>query len=216
MNYDKIHYFEYDTELKNDKELLDNSILLDEYDYVIYNSDDTHKIAGGFLSFKSNCVIDEWKKIDDSIFEKTYFGVYPKVPENILFSQISKQKKYIEKNYHDLKKNGLLVNTKHENRSNWNVPFFDPRDSKLKFISYNETSDIFEIKVFVNNTLHNLGTVNPSSWKIVDLLENFYDVESIKVFKNDSKVLDLNFKTIESKDKFRHYNSALTNHSLQI
>jgi hypothetical protein len=58
--------------------------------------------------------------------------------------------------------------------------------------------------------------MKPTSWKIIDLLDNFYDVEHVVVLKNNEKILDLKFKDLEFKNKFRHYNSALGNSSLLL
>jgi hypothetical protein len=214
LKYEKIHYFEYDTKITDDTELVENSKLLDEYDYVIYNAKDTHKIAGGYLSFKTNFVVDEWKENNEETLKKFYFGVYPKVPEKILYNQIKNQRKFIEKNYHELKLNGIEINIVHENRSNWNVPFFDPKDSNLKFVSYNNTNSEYDVKVIVNDKLHNLGLIKPMNWKVISLLDNFYDVEHLTVLKNNEKILNLEFNDLDFKNLFKHYNAALDNTSI--
>ena len=216
LKYEKIHFFEYDTKIVNNTELVENSKLLDEYDYVIYNAEDTHKIAGVYLSFKTNFVVDEWKENNEETLKKAYFGVYPKTPENILYNQIKNQRKFIEKNYHELKLNGIEINIVHENRSNWNVPFFDPKDSNLKFVSFNNTNSEYDVKVIVNNKLHNLGIIKPKNWKIISLLENFYDVEYVTVLKNNEKILHLEFNNLDFKNKFEYYNSALNSSSIHI
>jgi hypothetical protein len=216
LKYEKIHFFEYDTKIVNNTELVENSKLLDEYDYVIYNAENTHKIAGGYLSFKTNFVVDEWKENNEETLKKAYFGVYPKAPENILYNQIKNQRKFIEKNYHELKLNGIEINIVHENRSNWNVPFFDPKDSNLKFVSFNNTNSEYDVKVIVNNKLHNLGIIKPRNWKIISLLENFYDVEHVTVLKNNEKILYLEFNDLDFKNKFEYYNSALNSSSIHI
>lgn len=216
LKYKKIHFFEYDTKIIDDTELIENSKLLDEYDYVIYNAEDTHKIAGGFLSFKTNFVVDEWKENNKETLKKSYFDVYPKVPENILFNQIKNQRKFISKNYHNLKLNGIEINIFNENRSNWNVPFFDPEDKNLKFVTFNNTNSEYDIKVIVNNKIHNLGIIKPTNWKIISLLENFYDVEHVIVLKNNENILYLEFNDLNFKNKFEYYNSALNNSSLHI
>ena len=214
LKYEKIHYFEYDTKITDDKELVENSQLLEEYDYVIYNSEDTYKVAGGFLSFKTDFIIDEWKEINDETLKNTYFGYYPKTPEVILYRQIKKQRKLIEKNYNNLKLNGIEPNKIHQHYSNWDVPYFDSIDSKLKFISHNYTDNNYDIKIFVNNQLHDLGVIDAKTWKSEILLDNFYDVEHIVVLKNNEKILELTFDDLESKDKFIYYNSSLDNSSL--
>jgi 23S rRNA maturation-related 3'-5' exoribonuclease YhaM len=48
----------------------------------------------------------------------------------------------------------------------------------------------------------------------VNLLEDFYDVEHIIVLKNNEKILDLVFKDLEFKNKFKYYNAALDNSSI--
>jgi len=214
LKYEKIHYFEYDTKISDDKELVENSKLLDEYDYVVYNDKDTHALDGAFLSFKTDFVIDEWKENTEENLIKSYFGVYPKAPEGIIFNQIKEQRKFIEKSYHNLKLNGIELNTIHQNYSNWNVPFFDPNDLKLKFVTFNETNEDYDIKVIVNGSLHNLGIIKPKCWNIIDLLDDFYDVENIIVLKNNQKLLELNFNDLEFKEKFIYYNSALDNSSI--
>jgi hypothetical protein len=58
--------------------------------------------------------------------------------------------------------------------------------------------------------------MEPTSWKIIDLLDNFYDVEHIIVLKNNEKIFDLKFNDLEFKNKFIYYNSALDNSSLSL
>jgi hypothetical protein len=58
--------------------------------------------------------------------------------------------------------------------------------------------------------------MEPTSWKIVNLLDDFYDVEHIMVLKNNEKILDLKFEDLEFKNKFIYYNSALDNSSLLL
>jgi hypothetical protein len=78
LKYEKIHYFEYDTKISNDKELVENSELLNEYDYVIYNGVGTHLIAGGFFSFKTDFVVDEWKENNEKTLMEFIFWCLPK------------------------------------------------------------------------------------------------------------------------------------------
>jgi len=216
LKYEKIHYIEYDTIITDDKEFADNSKLLNEYDYVIYNGEGTHSLDGSFFSFKTDCIVDEWKEVNEETLMKSYFGVYPKAPEGIMYNQIKKQRTFIEKNYHNLKLNGVELNKVHQNYSNWDVPFFDPKDLKLKFVSYNKTNDDYDIKVIVNEKLYNVGIMKPTSWKIINLLDNFYDVEHIIVLKNNEKIFDLKFEDLKFKDKFKYYNAALGNSSLLL
>jgi hypothetical protein len=49
---------------------------------------------------------------------------------------------------------------------------------------------------------------------MIDLLDNFDDVQTIKVFRNDKIVLDLNFPDKKTKHNFKYYNSALSEESI--
>jgi hypothetical protein len=86
--------------------------------------------------------------------------------------------------------------------------------SKLKFVSNNKTNYEYDIKVIVNNNLHHIGLIQPTCWKIVNLLDDFYSVEHIIVLKNNEKILDLAFKDLDFKNKFKYYNAALDNSSI--
>lgn len=216
LKYEKIHYFEYDSEVIHVDELGDNSKLLNNYDYVVYNSNDTHKLHGSFLSFRTDGIIDEWKNYNKSILKDLFFDTYPKVPENIIYNLIKSQKKIYEKDYHKLESSGIKVGKRRGNPVDWNVPFYDPRDNKLKFLIRNITEESYNIKIIINNNLINVGNIKPNTWRIIDLMNNFYETDNLIVFKNDIKTLELDFKSDEFKNKFIYYNSVLDNSSIGI
>ena len=212
--YQKIHIIEYDSIVKSDYELKENSKLLDNYSYVIYGNETTHKLVGAYMCFNINGMVEEWKSINNNVFEKQYFGKYPKVPENMMFDLIESQTSFFKKDYNVLEKNGIILNRVIGNPVNWNVPFYDGKTNKLKFLSKNNTNQIYDIKIIINDKFFNLGIIKLNTWKIVDLLDNFDNAKNLIVFKNDVKILELNFEDISFRDKFKHYNSALTNESL--
>lgn len=216
MDYEKIHMFEYDTKVINDNELKDNSRILNEYDYVIYGSEDTHKLVGSFISYNVKNIITEWEKIDETNLKNLFYNKYPKVPENVTYELIKTQKKFYKKNFNDLKNNGIILNKITGNPVSWDVPFFDPKDNKLKFLSKNTGNSKYDVKVIINDNLINVGEINPNSWKIIDLMDNFYDVKSVIVFRDNSKILEIDFNSDGFKDKFVYYNSVLDNSSIGI
>jgi len=216
LKYQKIHYFEYDSEIENINELIDNSKLLDDYDYVVYNSEPTHKLHGSFLSFRVDGIIDEWKNSDKQLLEKLFFNVYPKVPENIIYNLIKKQKRLYEKNYNKLSSCGIRVGKIRGNPVNWNVPFYDPKDNKLKFLCRNVDVTSYEIKIIINDNLINVGNVKPNTWKIIDLIGDISDTKNMLVFKNNVKILELDFSSDNFKEKFIYYNSVLDNKSISV
>lgn len=214
-NYEKIHHIEYDSEIIDDFELIENSKLLDDYDYIIYNSENTHKLVGAFFSFKTNSVIDEHLINTPSTYEKLFFDSYPKVPENVFFELIKNQRKYYSKDFNLLINNGIILN-KVNSPISWNVPFYDEKDKKLKFISHNKSNIDFEIKVIIDGRLCNIGLVKCNHWKIIELDNNFINVKNLVVFKDNIKILEIDFTVKGYKERFIKYNSVLNLKSLNM
>lgn len=215
LNYEKIHCIEYDSEIFSDDELKDNSKLLETYDYIIYGNENTHKLIGAFFSFKTSSVINEHILRNDEVYERLFFGKYPKAPENIFFNLIEEQRTYLRKKYNPSLNNGIVLN-KICTPVTWNVPFYDPNDNRLKFVSNNVSSNSFDIKIIVDGILHNLGVVKPNHWKIINIEKDFKTINRMVVLNNDCKILEIDFSTRDFKEKFIHYNSALTSASLKV
>lgn len=213
LKYDKIHYIEYDTEINDDFELKDNSKLLEIYDYIVYSGKTTHKMIGCFYSFNVNKIADEFNNIYLD-YEDFFVKKYPKVPENIVYSIIEKNRKVLNKNYNDLTKNNIIVNKISGNVEDWNVPFYEPKEDSLKFLSRNVTNKDYNIKLIINDKLINLGVIKPNHWKIIDLIDKFENSKKLTVFKNDIKILELDFSDAIFREKFQYYNSVLDNSSL--
>lgn len=206
LKYRKVHYFEYDTILFNNLELIDNSILLDNYDYVVYGTEGTHKMAGSLLSFNINGIIDEWKEINDDTLSNMFKNEYPKIPENIIFEQITTQKKYIVKPYNTLINNGINTALVRGNELNWNVPFYDSKTEKLKLLC-NNTSDItFKTTVIVNGNTVLSEDIHPTYWRTFDLMDDIKDVKNIVILKNYNKSLEINFNNDSDLELFKKYN----------
>jgi hypothetical protein len=206
LGHKKIHYFEYDTIFNDDVELIDNSILLDNYDYVIYNNEFSHDLIGGFMSFKTDSIIEEWKSLNDQTLKDLFFDVYPKVPENIIFKKIKEQRTYIRKNFNDLSKKGISYSLIRGNELMWDVPVCDIKTNKLKLLCRNNSNTEYEIQVIVNQTLINLGKILPNYWKTYDLSDNFDDVSHLVILKNYNKKLEFDFSDPNYRQSFIKYN----------
>jgi hypothetical protein len=216
LGYEKIHCIEYDSRVFSDAELVDNDKLLDKYDYIVYGSEHTHKMIGSLLSFNTNSIIDEWKIPSNLIFEKLFSGVYPKTPENIVYNLISNTRNVLKKNNNILEKNGIKTALVRGNKFYWEVPFYDPKDFKLKFISYNINQENYDTKIIINNEIYfYLPPKNEFNWDIITLSDSIDTVQSLVVFRNNTNVLSLDFNQDNFKQKFIQYNSVLDNLSIQ-
>lgn len=205
LNYEIIHMFEYDSVIHGVTELEENSRLLETYDYILYGGGSSHKMAGP-SAFKTDRVIDEWKSKKDEMYEELFFDVYPKIPENVIYELIEKQRSFLLKDPEVLKKNGIETAKVKGNSIDWNVPFYDPKDDILKFFSFNHSSSPFEIKIIANGRLIDLGVVKTNNWKIENIsgFSNFNG--SLLVFKNNVKILDLDFQDEDYRRRFVKYN----------
>lgn len=217
FGYKKIHYFEYDTRITNISELKDNSELLNTSDYVIYGTESSHKLYGSFLSFNVDRIIDEWKLPGESILPQLFFGKYPKVPENVIYDLIASQRTYIKKSHENLSEKGIHLGLKRGGKVIWEVPFYEPSTDRLMFISYNINSENYSTKIIINdNQMFSIEPLMDNHWQILELSKKIDDVETLKVFRNDIKYLDLDFRIPEYLDKFKYYNSVLDNKSLLL
>lgn len=215
LKYEKIHYFEYDTRISSKLELEENSSLLDTYDYIFYGSNDTHKLAGSFLSFRTDKIINEWNFLSHEVLPGFFWDKYPKVPENIIHDLIISQRKYIKKDYNQLPSKGVELALQKGGKIYWDVPFYEPKTNSLQFVSYNNNSENYNLRIILNeNELINVESLPEHNWKIFTLLEDFNLLESLKVFRNDIKILDLNFESHDFKNRFIKYNSLLDNSSI--
>jgi hypothetical protein len=215
LSFEKIHYFEYDSRISSPLELEENSSLLETYDYIFYGTEDTHKLMGSFLSFKTDKIINEWKLLSHEVLPKLFWDNYPKVPENIIHDLISSQRKYLKKDYNQLPSKGVTLGLQKGGKVYWDVPFYEPKTNSLQFVSYNNNSEKYKLRIILNETeLINVESLPEQNWKIFTLLEDFNLLTSLKVFRDENKILDLNFESQDFKNRFIKYNSLLGNSSI--
>lgn len=208
LGYEKIHYFEYDSIIHKIDELRDNSKLLDIYDYVIYRGENTHLFVGSLHSYNTKKIVDELKLFNIEDIKSLYINYGSKIPEDIMFNIINNQRSYIIKKYEDLIKNGIEVSKIRGNKLYWDIPFYEERTNNLMFISHNNNNKNHEVKIIVNdNQIHNITDLTFPGWKIIKLLDNFQDLQSIIVLRNNEKVMDLKFDE-ESRNEFLLYNKS--------
>lgn len=208
LGYKKLHYFEYDSYVHKIDELKDNSRILNDYDFVVYGTKNNHLMNGSIYSFRTDRVIDLYKKYDIEQIKSLYKNK-PTIPENITFDLINTQRKCVVKNYEDLNKNGIEVSKVRGNKFYWDVPYYDTETGELLFISHNNNNEeTHDVKIIVNeDKIFNIKGLIPSEWRIIKLLDNFYDVQSLIVLRNNNKILDLKFDD-ETRDEFMRYNKS--------
>jgi hypothetical protein len=202
LNYNKVHYIEYDTEINNFDEIEDNSKLLDNNNSVVYLQDNIP--LGCFFSYRldnlhSDLIGINTDKLKKEIIESNhkcaeiflrekldYVGkVYSKHPDTILKSE----------NKHNLSDNG----TKHYS---WFVPFYDRKLNTLNVMLYNNNyKDVIEAQIIYDNKVYN-RTLKRSSWSIIDLGKPIYPKKLIMILDNNKVENYIITEDIE-KDSYR-------------
>jgi hypothetical protein len=205
LNYKKIHFLEYDCKFYNSEELDENSELLNKFDCVIYENIIHKMMLGAFKSFNVNKMISLWENYDENKIKKIIEESYPKTPERVTFRHIEKELNFYKKETETNKLKGMEVSLIYSSNYNWNVPFYQEIDDRLKFISWNNSDDPQTIKIIINdNKIIKFTLSNKNHWKISDI-GNYDEIENIIIIKNDEIINRFNF-SIDFKEKFKKSN----------
>jgi hypothetical protein len=202
-NYKKIHYIEYDSFIRNCEELYENSLLLNDYDGVFYNSKNNGEdwFEGNYFCFLINKTPNIFQSFDRELLL------------NILKESNRKSNEYLTYKYFTEKTQNLLVKDmflldnkittrlsdkiKKEDMSYWTIPYFDKEESKIKVISWNDKNNgLINVTYIINNEkiiTHN--DLNEFHWKIDDI-GDINDIHKIIILINDKIKTNLDFKKI--------------------
>jgi len=212
LEYEKIHHIEYDCSLKDIEEILENSLLLDEYDSILYmenvgDENISEIMFGSFQSIRLDtltpflCKLNE-EKIKDLVRNSLY-----KSSEPLLCDLLTEGKKYLFKDKRDLEKNGnkfgIFDGQIGNKKIPWAVPFFDYTDSKVKFIVWNTGNSEVCHHLIVNfSDFKPIGKTTPGSWRINDV-GHIDDIESIVVMEDNSIRDSFTLSTADQKEIFK-------------
>lgn len=204
LNYKKIHFLEYDTKFYNTEELDENSELLNKFDCIIYENSLNKMMLGAFKSFNVDSMISLWENCDENKIKKVIENSYPKTPERITFKYIEKELNFYKKETETNKLKGMDVSLIYSSSYNWNVPFYQEIDNRLKFISWNNSDDSQTIKIIINDDKIIKFTLNSNHWRILDI-GNYDEIENVIIIKNNEIINRFNFG-IDYKEKFKKSN----------
>jgi hypothetical protein len=192
LGFTKVHHIEYDCEINEISEFVDNSKLLDENNSVVY-MDIQEKISpimfGSFQSYflpKINKLLIE---LDEEKIKDLIRTAISKSPEGLLLRLIEQSEKVIIKNRNILEEKGNkfgVVNSQSISKNPWSVPFYDHLTENVDFISWNTTNkEGIEYKIIVNNNLIYIPKVNLDCWTVT-FLGKLEEINSIIILENDS------------------------------
>jgi len=216
--YKKAHHIEYDVNIKNFKELYENSLILNDFDSVSYTKyvETVDPILfGTYQAYRLDTLHSELLILDEDRIKLHIKNSEHKSPEKMLFDLLNHTKKMKIKDKKLLDEGGNQFGMSHNKISNgntaWCVPFFDKLTKKLGFVIWNveEANQDIEVQVIYNDKkIFNFGTIPPKHWRLVDL-DDFINAKKLVVILNNKirNIFDFtnennNFKNVSYRQEF--------------
>jgi hypothetical protein len=193
LSFSKVHHIEYDCEINEISEFLDNSQLLNENNSIVYMDiqdrvDDV--MFGSFQSYFIPKIHDMLIKLDEEKIKDLIRNAVSKSPEGLLFKLINESGSVIIKNRNILEQKGNkfgIINSQSINKNPWSVPYYDFLTENVDFISWNTTNlDGLEYKIIVNNDrIIHIPKICYDCW-VIRYLGQIQEINSIVILENDN------------------------------
>ena len=194
IGYKKVHHIEYDTNIIDFNEIIENSKLLDDYDCVTYTkTKDTVDpiLFGTYQAYRLDTLHKDLLELDEDKIKRKIKESEDKSPEAMLYELYHKNKKGIVKSKTLLDSNGNNFGLTHSdlsyNHTAWCLPYYDRLTNKLGFIIWNseENNGTINVKVVYNDDqVINFGDVLSQHWVIKDI-DDFNNAKQMVVILND-------------------------------
>ena len=157
LGFSKVHHIEYDCQINEISEFVENSNLLNENNTVVY-MDKQERIAevmfGSFQSYFIPKIHDMLIKLNEDKIKNLIRNANTKSPEGMLYQLIHESGKVIEKNRSVLESKGNkfgVMNSQSIDKNPWSLPFFDHLTQNVDFIVWNTTNtNGLDYKIIVN------------------------------------------------------------------
>lgn len=192
MGYNKVHHIEYDCNIENIEEFKNNSVLLDEFDSVIYidsieNVDDI--LFGSFQSYLLPTLDKFLINLDEGKIVEMIRQSETKSPELMLQKILEDSGKVFKKDRHSLEVNGnklgIIDGQVGVKFIPWAVPFYDKLNDTIGFVVWNTKNQngVEHIIILNNDRIVNIPTTLLNHWRLVNL-GNVNEIQSILIIEN--------------------------------
>ena len=221
LGYQKVHHIEYDCNIENIDEFVENSKYLDFHDAVIYikhEQDVDDILYGSCQSYRIDKLDPILTDLDEEKIKDFIRSSDTKSPEQMLQALIQKNNGAYIKDSKVLNEKGnsfgLIDGQVSFGFNPWSVPFYDRLTEQVYFLVWNTTKHqgVKHI-VLVNEQKAHAGiTIEFNHWIIIDL-GRIEEIESIIVLE-DGKIRDtFSLKTQEEKEIFKKMSFRTENRS---
>ena len=220
MGYNKVHHIEYDCNIENIEEFKNNSVLLDEFDSVIYidsreNVDDI--LFGSFQSYLLPTLDKFLINLDEGKIVEMIRNSETKSPELMLQKILEDGGKVFKKDRHSLEVNGnkfgIIDGQVGVKFIPWAVPFYDNLDDTIGFVVWNtKNQDGVEHIIILNNQkIVNVPKTLFNHWRLINL-GKMTEIQSLLIIENGEirnqfRLITNDEIEIFKKSSFRHKES---------
>lgn len=211
LGYNKVHHIEYDCEINNMDELIDNSTQLNDYNSIVYidrQPNISPILFGSFQSYFLPNIPEKLINLDEEWIKQSIRNASSKSPELMLQRLLEEKGKVLYKDRNDLEKNGNkfgIVDGQMENNFiPWGVPFYDRSTNEVGFIVWNtQNKNGVKHQIIINsNQIHNTISTPFNNWRM-EFLGNLDSIESLLIIENNKIRDNISLKTQEDKEIFK-------------
>ena len=207
--YSKIHFIEFDINLKDINLIREVNQDLDENDGVmfqgssewtlgVYFASTTEGYTEDFFKYNKEKILDQLKESDSRMTER----ITPVI--------LCKDRKIKFREYLDLNENEIHQKSdQHQNESlKWAVPLIVKGTSDLNFFVYNEEGGSHIIDIFFdNNHIYFETSQDAGIWNLIPI-GDIHEIDEILIFVDKVKNKEINFKSCD-RQKFMDNNFVI-------
>lgn len=213
LGYEIVHYFEYDSLIRSDSELIENSKLLENYSAVYYELDHLD-YPNSPISLNLNKISSKWFELNPHDYEKFLREENSsKLVEEYEWKLLNQTDSLYKKKSETLKLNNIDVALNHDLEDNkWVVPVYYAQNNSFFIFSWVENHDDVNSEVVVILNDEKTFKINRTMFGVWDLIDlgSIDDIKKIKILVNNSIRRDYDFDKIDI-NEFIKYNFIKNN-----
>jgi hypothetical protein len=186
LDYVKVHFFEYDSEIKSDIEIKDNSKLLDTHPIIWYQWEH-YPFPTAPISYNLLKISDSWFNTSKEKLMDYFNGDMTNAAEEYHMGLINESDNVLRKDMKLLENIGVKIQLNSDiTQYQWVVPVYDNNSKKMVLFSWGKDEiKNMEIKLIVNDSIILNYTVKPGCWILRDI-GDIDSIQSIMILVNDT------------------------------
>jgi hypothetical protein len=208
FGYKNIHHIEYDCELLDKDVIFEHSLLLENYDSILYTNNGTQDgfVFGSLKSFKVESLPYNFKNYNRDFIESEMKKIEPKHLETFTKNIFIDSGNVLFKHENELTKRKFNKGPKFYSKGAHYTLYYNPENKTLNIFYRSLSDEIENIVVIVNDNkiirlnispkhwyIENLGIFNDINYVRIDnskktLYEKHFDNEFREIFKNKSYI----------------------------